>query len=165
MKQNGALQVIFAFFLGLVLVGFVAIGISTFYPEPSWESQVAHDAWQVNNGIIMLVCATILLAVSLFLPEDQGVLSNGILLGGIFTMLGAVGVTFGAQQGVMRFVVITVALAITVAIGYLKFVRNRRAGAHAASPPSGADATSPETLERLTRLEHKLEAIAKALRE
>ena len=36
MRTNTALQIIFAFFLGLVVVAFVGIGVNTFYPEPAY---------------------------------------------------------------------------------------------------------------------------------
>ena len=36
MKANAGLQIIFAFFLGLVVVAFVGIGVNTFYPQPEY---------------------------------------------------------------------------------------------------------------------------------
>jgi uncharacterized membrane protein len=159
MKTNNALQVIFAFFLGLVVVAFVGIGVNTFYPEPSWVDGTppGYDTWRLTTGIILLVCATVILAVSLFLPETQGVLSNGLLLGGVFTMVYAVGWTVTAGQDVLRFVVVTIALVVTIAIGYLKFVRRRRTGSQPEPAASG------ELAERLAVVEAKLDAIARAL--
>ena len=89
MKPNNALSIIFAFFLGLVVVAFVGIGVNTFYPEPQWVDGMPsnYNQWRLTTGIILLVCATVLLAVSLFLPDVQAVLSNGLLLGGVFTMV------------------------------------------------------------------------------
>ena len=84
MKTNNALQVIFsAFFLGLVVVAFVGIGVNTFYPEPpyGYEPGSAHSSWQLITGIILPACATVLLAVSLFLGDDKGALSNGLSAG------------------------------------------------------------------------------------
>ncbi len=71
MKTNNVLQIIFAFFLGLVVVAFVGIGVNTFYPEPRWVDGQPDQyvGWQLTTGIVLLVCATIILAVSLFLPE------------------------------------------------------------------------------------------------
>ncbi|PZQ39531.1 MAG: hypothetical protein DI570_30890 [Phenylobacterium zucineum] len=167
MKTNTALQVIFAFFLGLVVVAFVGIGVNTFYPEPVWTegNQPGYANWQLITGVILLVCATILLAVSLLLPESQGVLSNGVLLGGVFTMVYAVGMTVTSDRSVLRFVVVAAALAVTIGIGYLKFVRRRAAAAAAtaAVPPAVAGGTG-ELADRLTAVEHKLDAIARALR-
>ncbi len=129
MRTNTALQIIFAFFLGLVVVAFVGIGVNTFYPEPAYVDgrPDQYVGWQLTTGIVLLVCATIILAVSLFLPETQAVLSNGILLGGVFTMIYAVGITVSSNVSVLRFVVVAIALAVTIAIGYLKFVRGRAA--------------------------------------
>jgi len=115
MKTNTALQVIFAFFLGLVVVAFVGIGVNTFYPEPTYTGgdypAGLYSDWRLVTGIILLVCATVLLVISLVLPEDQGVLSNGLLLGGVFTMVYAVGVTVSSDRSVVRFVVVAFALS------------------------------------------------------
>ena len=163
MKPNNALQIIFAFFLGLVVVAFVGIGVNTFHPEPVWVDGMPsnYNDWRLTTGIILLVCATVLLAVSLFLPEVQAVLSNGLLLGGVFTMVYAVGVTVTSDQSVIRFVVVTLALVVTIAIGYLKFVRGRRAAVSAA--PSGAPGDGGEYAERLAAVERKLDALGRAL--
>lgn len=165
MKPNNALSIIFAFFLGLVVVAFVGIGVNTFYPEPQWVDGMPSDynAWRLTTGVILLVCATGLLAVSLFLPDAQAVLSNGLLLGGVFTMVYAVGVTVTSDQSVVRFVVVTLALAVTIAIGYLKFVRGRRAAAAVAAAPDRAPGDGGEFAERLAVVERKLDALARAL--
>ena len=120
MKANAALQIIFAFFLGLLVVAFIGIGVNTFYPEPSSGWGAAYDNWALITGVILLVCATVVLVVSLLLPAAQAALANGILLGGVFTMLYAVGITFWGDTGVLRFVVVAVALAITIAVGYFR---------------------------------------------
>ena len=164
MRTNNALQIIFAFFLGLVVVAFVGIGVNTFYPEPEWREGLPSDyseEWRLYTGLILLICATLILAVSLFLPESQGVLSNGLLLGGVFTMVYAVGMTISAGQSMLRFVVVTIALVVTIGIGYLKFARQRqRAAAAAAVTPLEAGG---ELAERLAAVERKLDALGRAL--
>ncbi len=164
MKTNTALQIIFAFFLGLVVVAFVGIGVNTFFPEPSYVDGRPEQfaSWQLTTGIILLVCATLVLAISLFLPESQAVLSNGLLLGGVFTMIYAVGMTVSSTASVLRFVVVAVALAVTIAIGYLKFVRGRAAAAAAAGTTASADVPG-ELGERLAAVERKLDALGRAL--
>ena len=162
MRTNTVLQVIFAFFLGLVVVAFVGIGVNTFYPEPAFVDgrPDQYVGWRLTTGIVLLVCATIVLAVSLFLPEYQAVLSNGILLGGVFTMIYAVGMTVSADASVVRFIVVAVALAVTVGIGYLKFVRGR---VKAAGAGASTEAVAGELGERLAAVERKLDALGRAL--
>ena len=158
MRTNNALQIIFAFFLGLVVVAFVGIGVNTFYPEPAYvDGRPGYAGWQLTTGIILLVCATIILAVSLFLPEALGVLSNGLLLGGVFTMIYAVGITVSSNASVLRFVVVAVALAVTIAIGWLKFTRRR------AAVPADAGTVPADVAERLAAVERKLDALGRAL--
>lgn len=165
MKPNNALSIIFAFFLGLVVVAFVGIGVNTFYPEPQWVDGMPsnYNLWRLTTGIILLVCATVLLAVSLFLPDVQAVLSNGLLLGGVFTMVYAVGVTVSSEQSLVRFLVVTLALGVTIAIGYLKFVRGRRAAAVPTAPPGVVPGEIGEFADRLAAVERKLDALGRAL--
>ena len=174
MKANAVLQIIFAFFLGIVVVAFVGIGVNTFYPSPDYPVDVTlseswsemRDRWALVTGIVLLLCASAILAVSLFLPERQAVLSNGILLGGVFTMVYAVGMTVTSDRSVLRFGVVAVALVVTIAIGYVKFVlarRRREAGAARTAGEEGAAAVSADLAGRLAVVEGKLEALARAL--
>jgi len=163
MKPNGALQTIFAFFLGLLVLAFVAVALGTFYPQPEWTDATAkdYDSWRLTTGILLLVCATVLLAASLLLPEEQVVLSNGILLGGVFTMIYAVVSAFISDPGLLRFGVVTVALAVTIVIGYARFVRGRR---RAGAPATGSTELPRDLADRLATVERKLDALGAALR-
>ncbi|PKQ32143.1 MAG: hypothetical protein CVT62_03665 [Actinobacteria bacterium HGW-Actinobacteria-2] len=163
MKRNVALQIIFAFFLGLVLVAFVWIGVITFYPEPSWTSEggdAAARTWRLTVGIILLVTATALSAISLSLPVRAEAIANGVLLGGVFTMLTAVGMALSSETGALRFAVVTAALVVTIGIGYLRFGRGPRVAPVAATADGQAD---PELAARVEQLERRLDAIRRAL--
>lgn len=166
MKANELLQVIFAIFLGLVVVAFVGIGVNTFFPQPEFTDYYDQDAWttwQLTTSVILLVCATLIMVVSLLLPEVQAVLSNGVLMGGVFTMIYAVGMAVFSNQNVTRFIVAAIALAVTVAVGYFKFVRRRQVAAAAAA--AGPVPIAGEVSERLATIERKLENLGRALRE
>ena len=79
-------------------------------------------------------------------------ISNGLLLGGGFTMLYGVGWIVATDTSVTRFVVMTVALLITLALGYLRFVRQ------AISPvPSGMKIADSEGLTDIERRLRDLE--------
>ncbi len=89
------------------------------------DSQAQRESWGQSTSVILIVIATALMAVSLLLGESVTVLSNGILLGGLFTMLYGVGWGLAAGNSVTRFLVLVAALAVSLALGYVKFVRGR----------------------------------------
>ena len=182
MKAVSLLQVIYSFFLGLVVVGLVAIGLTTFYPQPRWPeitwsgqvtppaeieaaqqaARAAQEAWPLNASMIPLVVATVILAVSLWRSTQMALISNGLLLGGIFTMIYAVGQSLSGLGGVSRFLVALGALVVTVGVGYLTFVRARPVPGTAPAESGGADGA---LVQRVAALEGRLEALGRALRD
>lgn len=195
MRAVSLLQVIYSFFLGLVVVGLVAIGINTFHPQPPWPeyawekdpgasptpeqiaeqeaameaARAAQEAWSLNTSIILLICATVILAVSLWRPAKMAVISNGLLLGGIFTMIYAVGQSLSSSSGQLpRFFVALAALALTVGIGYLTFIRRAASAESLPAPEADAPADAAEVgplADRVAVLERRLEALGRALAE
>lgn len=136
--------------------------------------QVERDKWAVNTSIILLVFATALMAISLFLPDHMRVFSNGILLGGLFTIVYGTGWSFAGGDSRARFFVVLVALILAVVFGYLRFIRGRREPAAIAPTPTPAAAVvggtpmlGAETLgaleARVSALEARAAAAAKAL--
>jgi hypothetical protein len=173
-RQHYALQTIFSFFLGLMVVAFIGVGVNTFYPSPTdthqkeqqvlsrqmealsvkgggssvdatTQAQIAAlqvkqnalqdviDAemkgWARNTSIILVLFATLVMGISLMLNEQLRVISNGLLLGGLFTMLYGAGWVIFSGNSVARFFVILFALVVALGLGYLKFVRGREARA------------------------------------
>ena len=167
MKAYQLLHLIYSFFLGLVVVGFVGIGINTFLPQPEYGSdaqwQTVFGNWQLTTSIALLICATLVMLASLVRPEKVPVISNGLLLGGLFTMVYAVGMSIGATHSWLRFGVITVALAVTVALGWFRFERADRAPLLPVTAEGAI--TDPAANARLVAVEAKLDAIAKALQD
>jgi hypothetical protein len=208
-RQHYALQTIFSFFLGLMVVALVGVGVNTFYPSPTTEidkqlqllyqqqgqigmktaepsatvsaeqaqvqaqindlqnkSQAAQEPWMVNTSIILVVFATLVMGISLIRSDQLRVLSNGLLLGGLFTMVYGSGWVIASGSSIARFLVILFALAVTIALGYLKFVRGAKAVAMApAATAEGGVAGSAEIgdlASRVTVLEERLAAIASA---
>ncbi|MCB0916630.1 MAG: hypothetical protein KDC23_13160 [Actinobacteria bacterium] len=92
--------------------------------EELWQAQESEQqAWNRTSGLIMIGIATLLLALSLIRWDRAIVISNGLLLGGLFTMVFGIGLTLAGGEGVSRFIVLTIALVITVVLGYLRFAR------------------------------------------
>jgi hypothetical protein len=72
-----------------------------------------------------LSCAVIVLAVALLLAEKLGVIADGLLLGGIFTLLYGIGRGMDTDSNKYRFMVATVGLVVTLVLGYIKFTRHQ----------------------------------------
>lgn len=221
-RQRYALLTIFSFFLGLMVVAFVGVGVNTFYPNPSkrhepemrrlsraqediettrgkdgqltadqqqrlaalrTESRVIEDllqdqmkVWARNTSIVIILFATVVMALSLVRSDQLKVVSNGLLLGGLFSMVYGTGWIIASERSTTRFVVMVFALLVTLTLGYLKFVsvRGRKASleaAAAAGPPDRSrDRSAREELgsldtlaARVTTLESRVEAAAAAL--
>lgn len=177
MKAQEVIQVIFSIFIGIVVVAFVMITVNTFYPEPTYNYTGGEpfnegaNTWRLMTSIILLLSATIIMIVSMLLPDRVPVISNGALLGGLFTMIAAVGYTSSTQNNILRFFVVTLALLVTVGMGYWRFTMARRlkpAGASAGpvgTPAEGAAAPVDAALAaRVGALEARLESIGRAFR-
>ncbi len=205
-KPHRALQVIFTFFLGLMVAAFIGIGVYTFYGPPgdpledparelrerqreirdarsaeglTEEQQAeltrlseeireiedrarqAREDWARTTSIVLILLATGVMGVSLIRADQLPVISNGLLLGGVFTMLYGTGWTLASGDSQLRFWVVAFALLVTLGLGYVRFVRGRPAAATAPGPsaPTGELATRVDDLER------RLDAMGRALRD
>lgn len=90
--------------------------------------------WSQRTSVVLIVIATALMALSLALGDSMSVLSNGILLGGLFTMLYGVGWGLASGNSLTRFLVLVAALAVSVGLGYLKFSRRASKGSEPPAP-------------------------------
>lgn len=85
--------------------------------------QKQNQIYSRNVSVIASISAVILLIVSLTLLKNLDLLSDGLLLGGVFTQLYSVIRGFESEDSKFRFLVITIGLAASLAIGYFRFVR------------------------------------------
>jgi uncharacterized protein HemX len=214
-RQHYALQTIFSFFLGLMVLAFIGIGVNTFFPSPATQHEQEQQAisrqiesinaknqnksldatdqakiqklqdqqnalqdkinaetkaWARTTSIILVIFATFVMGISLLLSDQLRVLSNGLLLGGLFTMLYGIGWVIFSGSSTARFVVIPFALAVSIGLGYVKFVRQRaeKATASVAAVP-GAESAALEAgalgdlSARVAALEARAAAAAAAL--
>jgi uncharacterized protein HemX len=127
------------------------------------ESRAAGEAWGRRTSIILIALATLAMAVSLIRAVQLPVISNGLLLGGVFTMVYGCGWIIATDSSTARFFVMTAALAITIGLGYVRFVR-QQSQAPAESVAPGPVAGNVSDLERRVRsLEDKMTRAAGAL--
>jgi len=141
------LTTIYTFALGLIVAAFTEIGIYTFVKDPPSDMSdyfVDHTTateaelkereekrethrdqmrrFHCTVSTLSLIFATALLAVSLNLPSKLVILSDGVLLGGVFSLVFGVGLGIHTGEKVFRFVVAAASMIIALSLGYLKFV-------------------------------------------
>lgn len=126
-------------------------------------AEKARKPWVQSTSIILMVFATLTMAVSLVRPGQLPVISNGLLLGGVFTMLYSVGWIVASDTSITRFLVMTAGLLTTLGLGYLRFVR--RSATSPATAGSGIqDGEGFAEVERRVRvLEERMNEAAHAL--
>lgn len=151
------IKYIYTFFLAVLLVTFVGVGIAAFYKGPkmpeypiglsypeeggkSTESaavrteQIKYDRQQrdfqkqnekysKNVSTISVIAALLVLVLSITLLSKIEFISDGLLLGGVFTLGYAIVRGFGAGDEIFRFTVVSIGLATALFLGYYRFVK------------------------------------------
>lgn len=123
----------------------------------------AREVWGRNTSIILIAFATLTMAISLVRSDQLPVISNGLLLGGVFTMIYGVGWIVATGTSRARFFVMTVALIITLVLGYVRFVARRAAKGEAGAGGAAAVGEAGALEARLTAIERRLAAVGEAL--
>ena len=125
--------------------------------------QESREPWGRTTSIVLIAFATLIMSISLVRAEQLPVISNGLLLGGVFTMVYGVGWIIATNTSIARFMVMTAALLITLALGYVRFVR-RQAPAIASDPERTDPAKGLGDLEHRVRdLERRMDDAGRAL--
>lgn len=93
------------------------------YEVQSRDFQKENEQYSKNVSIIAIAAAVLLVVISLLFIEKILILSDGILLGGIFTLVYAIMRGFGNSDEMFRFFVVSVGLLVALFVGYWKFVR------------------------------------------
>ena len=153
MTDNRLLTFVYTFFLGLMLAFFVGFGINTFYPGPTAPSYSAEletygktptdeqiakqnafnremeqynkelQPYSRNVSMISLVAAVALLMVSILSEKRVKVMANGIMLGGLFTLIYSIIRAAMSENSKYIFIVVSIGLAVVLYLGYHRFVR------------------------------------------
>lgn len=76
-----------------------------------------------NVSIYSLIGAIILVVASLTLFRKILLLADGLLLGGVLTLLYSVVRGFGTEDNMFRFLVVSAGLIISLVLGYIKFIK------------------------------------------
>lgn len=142
---------IYVFFIGVLLATFIGVGVAAFYEGPKHpeypmrqefidgkcapspeEIQYEKDQrefmeknkiYSRNVSIITLIFSVTILVISLTLIAKLPLISDGMLLGGLFTQLYSIMRGFESEDNKFRFIAVSVGLATSLTIGYLKFIK------------------------------------------
>ncbi|TLM79776.1 MAG: hypothetical protein FDZ70_02540 [Actinobacteria bacterium] len=152
--QRDALETIFSFFLGLMVLAFTGVGVNTALPSARFDGSTI--------SIALVASATLSMAVSLIRSHQLRIVSNGLLLGGVFTMLYGTGWSIFGENDWTRFLVIAFALVVTIALGYAKFARSREATASGPAPATSGPTHDETALGSLAARVARLEALTSA---
>jgi len=80
------------------------------------------EKYNRDVSIISLIAAILILVISLTLFRQLLIIADGLLLGGVITLLYSVARVFGSGDDKLRFLVVSVGLAVALILGYLKFI-------------------------------------------
>ncbi|MBG6182674.1 putative membrane protein [Arthrobacter sp. CAN_A214] len=80
------------------------------------------EVYNRNVSTISLVAAVALLGTSMLLGKRNRVITNGIMLGGLFTLLYSFGRGMASGDTTMTFVAVTVGLAVVLFLGTRRFL-------------------------------------------
>ena len=80
------------------------------------------EKYNRNVSIISLVAATLILIISLTLFRKLLIIADGLLIGGVITLLYSVARVFGSGDDKLRFLVVSIGLVVSLILGYLKFI-------------------------------------------
>lgn len=75
-----------------------------------------------NISIITLIAAVLLLVISILFENKIKVIADGVMLGGLFTLLYSLGRSIASQDSKYSFIAITIGLVIVLYLGYHRFV-------------------------------------------
>lgn len=87
------------------------------YKKFNEESQTYHR----NVSTISIVFAVIFLILSLIFERKNRVIANGIMIGGIFTLIYSIGRGIASTDTKYTFIAVTISLAVVIYLGYRRF--------------------------------------------
>lgn len=89
-----------------------------------WKAyQEKEQNYSKNVSIISLVAAIIILIISLTLFKNLLLISDGLLLGGVFTLMYSIVRGFETDNNKFRFIIVSIGLIISLILGYIKFIK------------------------------------------
>lgn len=83
----------------------------------------ANQAYSRNVSIVIMVAAVSLLVISILAEKKMRIISDGIMLGGLFTLIYSIGRSFASSNSKYAFAVTSIGLVAVIYLGYHRFVQ------------------------------------------
>jgi hypothetical protein len=91
------------------------------YDKKSKDFQEQNQIYSRNVSIIAIIFAIGALVVSLTFLKALQMIADGLLLGGLLTLLYSIVRGFETQDNMFRFIVVAIGFIVAVTVGYIKF--------------------------------------------
>ena len=76
-----------------------------------------------NISVVIMIAAVSLLAISILTEKKMHIISDGVMLGGLFTLIYSIGRSFTSSSNKYAFAVTSIGLAAVIYLGYHRFVQ------------------------------------------
>lgn len=92
------------------------------YDQEYKKFQEQEQVYNRNVSVLSLVIAIVALVISLTLFKTLYIIADGLMLGGVLTLVYSIIRGFATEDNMFRFVVVAIGFVVAVALGYIKFV-------------------------------------------
>ncbi len=96
------------------------------YDKKMEEYQKVQKQYNMNVSLIALVSALIILIVSLTFFKKILMIADGLLLGGVLTLIYSIIRGFDTGDNKFRFIVVAVGFVVSIVLGYIKFIKPQK---------------------------------------
>ena len=88
------------------------------------EFRKVQEVYNRNVSIIAVIIAVLVVVLSLTLLKQLLFIADGLLIGGVLTLIYSIVRGFDAGDAKFRFVVVVVGFIVVLTVGYIKFVKS-----------------------------------------
>ncbi|OGD84222.1 hypothetical protein A2165_03610 [Candidatus Curtissbacteria bacterium RBG_13_40_7] len=92
--------------------------------EKAFKSQL--ETYNRNVSIIAIIASIVTLAISLTLFKKILLIADGLLLGGVLTVLYSIMRGFGSGNNKFQFIIVSVSFVIALVLGYFKLAKSAK---------------------------------------
>ncbi len=85
--------------------------------------QAKSQIYNRNVSIIAIIASILIVIASLTFFKKILIIADGLLLGGVITLIYSVIRGFGSEDNMFRFLVVSIGLLISLLLGYVKFIK------------------------------------------